>query len=401
MDKSAKAYSLEYLKTKGIDPTVFDKIFYENLLEQSDGYFESYILIHNGSHVDSLLLKKPLLTESGIDKKGEDGSPNFSVCGKISNRTTLSTSDEKFLLVDYLLQKHLIYTTDSNKIERCDLNPFEIEENTSIYRQAIIDLGYSLAITDSIRAVLVQIGKGKPKLLSALAGSNTNFQCIVDFPFAFKDTTGIGVKSFTFIQKQSGVVAGVLKSPDHYPIDVSRDYGVFTNFGGRFQKDQIFLPLMKYEGNFKKGDYLLAAFKKNPDSFFYSFVRYLDFKMPQNIEYSVANIGFTESTAFLNLYPTFFSFIDMRSHTIDLNLDNNQKFLLYSVNFKEGNPGKYNLCYSLDDTLYVSVYEVKTNKNKVMNSTKITDEEMPIMLNDIVFVLDKNSPNLPYRTLSY
>src|SRR5690554_615299 len=391
MDRTAIDIGMPYLHSRGIDTTVFDQIYYEDLLAENDGMFESYMVkVKNGVR-DTVKLIEPLVfdfaqvivdTEAAWTKTQTD-------CGKTSNRVDIFSMGEQFVVVDYLFNQTYLYRTLRDKIVSCRSDIFHLEDNIPFYEDHIERGGWSLELTHALGGLLRQIGRDNSSVKSvglkgdALLG-------LVAVPYVFASGNDTLVSTIMLLQQRNGDVLGAFNNGTERAMHgelYEMGYDLSFSDGVMFDDDTLLVPLFKTTEAYQHGDKFIGRFVSN-DVGVFTFIGFAKYELPESTFSRRVPLRFNENVLYFTNLP--YVFDRLNAHATEIKFEaGGTPDKLYEVWKNEGDDRVFELCYSLDDVLYYSQYDPRSETNTVIWEHPLEPTSYPVVQRTGVFVLQE------------
>ena len=402
LDNASKKFGVKYLKSKGINISKFDTIYYEDLLKKYQGYFDSFIVISNNGKKDTVLVKMPLL----LDRDAENEiTSKRSDCGETSNRVTTYPGSHSFILVDYLFQQTTEYYSNNNKINGCTTNPFEIEKNTQLYRYYVIDHGISLDLTTSLSGLLVQLGKDKTEVISACPDKKDRFNACVKIPYVHTLSNGdTAIAGLFLIQSTDNEIVGILnnnvtfrksdglQSDSYFPVP-SNGFSLYSDtLIMEFKKSNpLSDPHEKYIG--------LTVLNRNSHEFILKNIYTIE--SPSESKGHFVPLAFNQKIVYFKQEPKLFDLDSQLAYEFPVQR-NSTWFEMYSASkLQDSDKGLFRLIYQNNGKLYTSLFDPDTQELAIQNELPMTGNQYAVPQEQGVFILSEGGPALPYKYVPY
>lgn len=401
LDIKSERFATKYLSSKGIDVAKFDSVYYDDLLGRHNGFFESYIVISKNGKTDTVYVKEPLVFENTASVSESSDS---LACDETTDRITTYYSRNSFLILDYLLEKTYKYETENDKVIKCSDNSFKVEENTEIYKDFIINHGFSLELTQAMEYLLIQLGRDKSKSISvSQVNLDDDFTCMVAHPYVYRVANGdTALSTISLVQNSKSKILGIFKQGtelyESTPQFKNNQYSIFNMY---IYDDGKLITQVKINGeNYKEGDKFLGYYELNNDGFF-NFQSELNFTLPPEINSGSLSLRFATDLIHFKNAPYFYDLIDSSRTKINLPLTEDSQFKLFLVSRVASDPNSFRIIYSIDNMLYISQFNKKLNKNSVLAQRGIRKDQFAIPQKDFVFLFTIGGPSLPFEVMAY
>lgn len=405
LDESARNFGTKVIRTKGIDPSLFDRTFYEALLKDNHGNFESYIVRSYQGKRDTISVATPLFIDGSdvvVVESPQNTMSSGIECDETSDRVFPYYTDNKFILIDYLLNATYRYRTLENKIASCNSDVFNVEGNYPFYKNYILQCGWSLDMTNALSVLLTQIGKANPTVIGT-GIKDGDFVGVIAVPYVFGLGDDTLVSTITILQTIGGDVLGAfevgtelgLKSKLH-----QLGYVFDSSEGLVFQNDTVVAPLFRENEEYRAGQKFIGRFVKDENGI-YSFSGFAEFELPVDVASKWLSLRFNRSLMHFKDLPYFYDLKTKKRFELRIPLYENQSFKLHDVAKDPKNINLYKICYQIDSILYFSEYDAESDLNAIFWEEPIELTEYPIVQRDGVFVLQEGGPKLPYTYLPF